>query len=331
MVKRLVAPDGKPVQVRAVHANLGVQRWYRDQLQDLMFRMNRSLILHIEAAWKQNPPSPGFAHDAPTSTILLQRAMKKWGGLWQKKFDRLSLDLSRKFAKKTFSTTENAMREAFKAAGFTVSFKPTPTSVESYHAVVAENVGLIKSIPQQYLRDVQSSVWSSVMKGADMGELSKTIQEKYGVSYRRAALIARDQNNKAKATIENKRRQELGITQAKWRHSTGGKVPRPSHIGPKMNGQLYDLKKGMYDPDEGQFVYPGQLINCRCTSMPIIKGIDDIAPEKPAKRKYAYEVLYNGSSAGDRSTREGAEQLVARLVSFSKGKLTSAAFEIREK
>jgi hypothetical protein len=48
-------------------------------------------------------------------------------------------------------------------------------------------------------------------------------------------------------------------------------------------------------------------------------------------RAYPYEVIYNGGSAGERSTRAAAEQLVTRLVSMSRGKLTSAAFQIREK
>jgi|SRR5580658_7867100 SPP1 gp7 family putative phage head morphogenesis protein len=272
MKRALVAPTLKPIEARAVHANAGVRDWYRKELQCLLFRVNRSLILHIGAAWKEAPPITGFAQDAPTSSVLLQRALRKWGGLWTKKFNKLSLDLSRKFARKSFRTTENAMRDAFKAAGFTVEFKPTPHSVESYHAVVAENVGLIKSIPSDYLHDVQTSVWQSVMKGADLGELTKTIQSKYGIAHRRAALIARDQNNKAKAVIENTRRQELGISKARWRHSHGGKVPRPAHVA--MDGKVYELSKGMYDRDEGKWIWPGQLINCRCTSKSIIPGLD---------------------------------------------------------
>ncbi len=270
MAKPLQAPGSKTVEARAVHSNAGVRDWYRKQLQCLLFRVNRSLILHIEAAWKINPPSIGFAQDAPNSSILLRRALKKWGSLWQKKFDRMSLDLSRRFAKKSFGATECAMRDALKTAGFTVAFKPNPASVEAYHAVVAENVALIKSIPQQYLRDVQTSVWSSVMKGADMAELTKTIEQKYGISHRRAAFIARDQNNKAKAILENARRTELGIRFARWKHSGGGKEPRPEHVA--FSGKIYEIAKGAYL--EGEWVWPGMKPNCRCTSKSLIPGID---------------------------------------------------------
>lgn len=239
----------------------------------MLERCNDSLLLHLGAAWKQAPPLTGFASDAPTSSVLLQRALAKWGGLWVRKFNRLSLDLARSFAKRNVALTERAIQDKLKDAGFTVAFKPTPQSVETYHAVVNENVGLIKSIPQQYLDDVKGSVWRSVMKGADLDELSRTIHDNYGVARRRAALIARDQNNKAKAVIENTRRVELGIREAVWQHSHGGKVPRPTHV--KMDGKRFAISEGMYDSDEGRMVWPGELINCRCTSSAIIPGIDD--------------------------------------------------------
>ncbi len=206
---------------------------------------------------------------APAST-LLRKALDKWGAIWRGKLDALSLDLSTKFADKSFTATQVSMAAAFKAQGFTVKFKPTPASKEAFAAVVNENVNLIRSIPEQYLKDVESQVWQSVMKGSDMAQLSRGIQEKYGVAYRRAALIARDQNNKAKAVIENTRRKELGIKAAIWQHSTAGKEPRPTHVA--MDGKPYKLEKGMYDSAIGKHTWPGVEINCRCTSRAIIAG-----------------------------------------------------------
>jgi len=115
-------------------------------------------------------------------------------------------------------------------------------------------------------------VWQAVMKGSDLGQLSAGLQQKYGVAYRRAALIARDQNAKAKAVIENVRRKELGIKEAIWQHSTAGKEPRPTHVA--MDGKRYKLDTGMYDSHEKEYVWPGQLINCRCTSRAVILGAE---------------------------------------------------------
>ncbi len=66
------------------------------------------------------------------------------------------------------------------------------------------------------------------------------------------------------------RQVELGITQAKWRHSMGGKKPRPTHLA--NNGKLYDVARGWYDPAVKKHIFPGELINCRCVSISVIKG-----------------------------------------------------------
>ena len=110
------------------------------------------------------------------------------------------------------------------------------------------------------------------MRGGDLATLSKSLHQNYGVSYRRAALIARTENAKAKGLMEATRRQELGISEAIWQHSHAGKVPRPTHVA--MNEKRYTISKGMYDSNEGKFVFPGELIACRCTSRAIIPGLD---------------------------------------------------------
>lgn len=275
-MRKLVSPTGLPILLDAIEPNRGIEAWYRKKLQDLLQRCANSMVRHVEAAWKAHTPSVGFAHDAPTPTVALNRALKRWGGLWQRKFNKMSLDLSRKFADKSFVTTDRTFSAALKKAGFTVPFAPSKGSVQAYHAVVHENVALIKSIPEQFLKDVTSSVWGSVMRGGDMGSLRKELQAKYGIAHRRASFIARDQNNKAKAVIENTRRRELGLQEAAWRHSGGGKVPRPHHLKWGKEKKIYKLKEGMYDPVAKRQVWPGTEPNCRCTSRAIIPGFDEI-------------------------------------------------------
>lgn len=278
MAKLLRTTSKKPIVVRAVHPNVGVERWYDAQLQALVLRMHNDVsaaVIAVCAMHAQPPATNGIAHDArpKNPSILLRRALEKWGGLWTRKLDRLSLNLSVKFARKNFTVTQTAMKAAFRDAGFTVNFKPTRASVTAYQAVAAEQVNLIKSIPAQYLKDVQSNVYTSVMSGGDLHTLSQDLQKNYDVTAKRAALIARDQNAKASATIERTRQLELGIVDAFWQHSHGGKVPRPTHLA--ADGRRYKIERGMWDPDahgkgKGAFVQPGELINCRCTNRPIL-------------------------------------------------------------
>lgn len=234
-------------------------------------------IPEILAAYSAAEPAE-MAHDAPSPernpSLFIRRALTRFGKKWTLRLDRLSLDLAQKFARKNFSMTQTQMKAAFKDAGFTVTFKPTAASVSAYHAVAAEQVNLIRSIPAQYLKDVQSKVWTSVMKGADLHTLSADLKETYGVTTKRAALIARDQNAKAKAIIERTRRTELDVVHAIWMHSAGGKVPRKTHVA--MDGKPYKIAQGMYDSDEGAYVLPGELINCRCTSKAVIPAFDTV-------------------------------------------------------
>ena len=214
-----------------------------------------------------------IACDAASPNARLDAALKRWGAKWHGKFDKAAQRLAKQLAGKSFQATQKQFLAELKKAGFTVRFKATKESLEAFRATVAENVGLIKSIQSQYLTHVQGDVWRAVTRGSDLYTLSQNLQKSYGATLKRAALIARDQNAKAKATIENTRRMELGITRAIWQHSSAGKEPRPSHVA--MNEKIFELAKGMYDPDEQEWILPGQLINCRCTSRAIISMLDD--------------------------------------------------------
>lgn len=235
-------------------------------------------LLELHPGVRETLQRTTLAVDAdPMNAKRLQRALDKWGNQWIERFDLMATSLSLDFAQRNKNATEVAMSSAFNKAGFTVAFKPTKSITAAYKAVAAEQVGLIKSIAQKFHTDIQTQVWESVKRGGDLKTLSKNIEKTYGVTRRRAALIARDQNVKAKATMEAVRHQELGIKQGIWLHSHGGKVPRPAHV--KMNNKLYDLSKGMWDEDEQKWVQPGELINCGCTMRPYIPGFEPAMPE----------------------------------------------------
>jgi SPP1 gp7 family putative phage head morphogenesis protein len=160
------------------------------------------------------------------------------------------------------------MKAALKKSGFAIEWKMTREANEVMQATIGEQVGLIKSIASQHLAEVDGLVMRSVAQGGNLAELSKELQKRYGVTRRRAELIARDQNNKATSTITIVRQSQLGIKQAKWLHSHAGKHPRPEHVA--ANGKIYDVDKGMFL--EGKWTYPGREINCRCVSRSILPG-----------------------------------------------------------
>jgi uncharacterized protein with gpF-like domain len=254
---------------RPTFPNAGVDAWYRTQLQALVNEMSQSLLDTVRRAWRD----AGLAQDArkrPTPAILLDRSLEKWGGLWVYRTNKAALKIATAFAKRNRKATETSMMAALADAGFTVRFRADKLTRNAVDAVIAENVGLIKSIPQRYLSDVQVEIMQNVMNGSDLGALTDSLVEKYGIAHRRAAFIAKDQNHKAKAAIERARRLDVGITHAKWKHSHAGRDPRPTHVA--MDGELYDIAVGMFDEAVNHNVWPGTEPHCRCTDEPEIPG-----------------------------------------------------------
>jgi SPP1 gp7 family putative phage head morphogenesis protein len=172
------------------------------------------------------------------------------------------------FVKNQFRGTDAAMRMALRDAGWSVEFTMTPAMRDAFEASLAENVGLIKSIPSQYLQEIEGIVMRNYAAGRDLKSMAAEIRTRYHVAANRAVLISRDQSNKANAVVQRARQQELGITEAIWMHSHGGKTPRPTHVA--MNGKRYQVSKGMYDTAVNKWVFPGEEINCRCTGRSVL-------------------------------------------------------------
>lgn len=250
-----------------MHANAGVEAEYRKRLVALIDEMHNSVLYWLKAAYRANEPE--IAQDA-SPAFILREAVKKLTRRWQKRFDIAAKGLADYFATAVGQRSDAALKSALKRGGFTIDWTMSRAQNDVLQATISQQVGLIKSIPQQYLSNVEGMVARSVQTGRDLAQLAKDLQHQHGVTKRRAAFIARDQNQKATAALTRARQLEIGITEALWMHSHGGKTPRPSHVA--MNGKKYDVAKGMWDADEKAFVLPGQLINCRCTNRPVVPG-----------------------------------------------------------
>lgn len=255
--------------LRPVHPNAGIAVAYRKKLDALIEEMATSVDYWLKSAYRNNEPR--IAQDELPATAL-RRALRKLSERWQRRFDEAAPKLAEYFSKSVDKRSAAVLRKILKDGGFSVEFRMTPAQRDILQATIQANVELIKSIPAQYLTQVQGSVMRSVQTGRDLGVLSKELQEHYGVTKRRAAFIARSQNNLATASMTRARQQEIGITEAIWMHSAGGKTPRPSHVKAGRDKTRYDVKVGWFDPDVGKNIFPGELPNCRCVSRAVVKG-----------------------------------------------------------
>lgn len=265
--RKLISPTGKDIELKPIHPNKGIEMAYRRKLRALVEKMKKSVEYWVGARYRENLSF--IAQDGAVND--LQKELSELSRQWLSNFNDGADELSKWFAKKTKSYTDGSMQKILKDSGFTVDFVMNKSMRTVYQSVIGENVGLIKSIPEKYLGDVQGLVMRSVSLGRDLEYLTKSLKKSYGITDRRAKLIARDQNNKATAVMTKQRQEDMGLTQAIWRHSRAGKHPRPEHV--HADGKKYDIGKGMYL--EGEWVWPGIPINCRCISVPIIPGYND--------------------------------------------------------
>lgn len=253
-----------------VAPSAAIRTAYQSRLVDAVDQMAASVHADLVPAYRSaraSSPIVTLATDASGPRIL-QDAVRRLSRLWLKRFDRLAWKLSDWFAKSVEERSTVGLRESLRTAGFTVRFKPTRAMNDAAAAVTAENVALIKSIPEQYLKSVEGAVMRSVQTGRDLASLVEDLQQIDGITKRRAKLIARVQNNQATAAMTRVRRLEAGITKAIWVHTAAGKTWRPDHVA--MNGQEYDVATGA--DVEGR--WPGVAINCHCVDRPVIPGFD---------------------------------------------------------
>lgn len=237
----------------------------RAQYSRALVALLREMFADIAAEVKANygPLAAEYAADAWPKPFAdwLKGTFKKW----DKKFAGFAETTARWFAKKSNASTTARLAGAMRDAGLTVKFKPSPKVAGLVDDIVATNVGLIKSIPQGLMTRVNDTIMESVMKGRDLAGITKELRKGYGITERRAVMIARDQTNKAAADINRARADEAGLKYGIWRHLGGVKVPRETHKN-ILDGQRFKMSEGLFDPDPEvqRMIQPGELVNCAC-------------------------------------------------------------------
>jgi uncharacterized protein with gpF-like domain len=231
--------------------NKGIEVSYRKKLQKIITDMSADLNKRVLAAYH---------------TDELDAVMQSVGDEWQVKFDKLAEKMATDFVSSGQRYASQSFAAALKDAGWTVDFKMTIPMRSVMDEVITDNVGLIKSIPAKHLSQVRDVIQESISRGRDLHYATEELANRFGVTKRRAAFIAQNQNNKMTAQFNRVRREELGITEAIWRHSHAGKEPRASHV--HADGRKFNVTDGcMID---GEFIQPGELPRCRCYSVPVL-------------------------------------------------------------
>ncbi|EPK7525567.1 phage minor head protein [Klebsiella variicola] len=246
--------------------NAGLEVEYRKKLLSLIDEMSRSVDWWLSAEYRRNESEiVGDASPAKEVGSKLISIM----ATWRETFDKKAKDIALWFVRRSNAWASNSVKKSLGAHDITVNMRVTPEVQATLDGLYEEQVNLIKSIPEQYLTQVQTMVQESIIRGRDVGYLKEELKKRYGITERRAKFIARDQNGKATSSIARRRQKAAGIKRCVLKHRAGGsKTFRESHV--HADGQEYDIDVGFWDSHLKRYVQPGELPGCKCEGRPVI-------------------------------------------------------------
>lgn len=125
---------------------------------------------------------------------------------------------------------------------------------------IETNTTLIKNLKSQYIEELNIELKYSYEQGRPSSQLAKEIERRFGITKRRAKLIARNETKNTNSQLNKKQAMELGFGNPRWQTMMDGRE-RPEHA--KHNGKEYQFGVGLPDGDGGK-EEPGDAINCRC-------------------------------------------------------------------
>ena len=163
-------------------------------------------------------------------------------------------------------------------------------------AVVSENLALIKSIPQEVLKDMQVALSQGIISG-NQKELIKSLKRIKGVNKDRAVFIARDQIHKAVESFKQVQNTALGIEYYEWLTADDERVSSGIGGHAQNNHRIFkygsneaiishSAKRGFY------YGKPGDRPNCRCIAVGVILDTDEKIVKNPDG--YGYKIIKKG-------------------------------------
>lgn len=226
----------------------------------------------VNALFESETSKEFFAMDASAtsdSKKLLNELKARFSTLFAKKSIDLATKMVNSSEKYSRRTVKTSLEQLTGALTLKMDFIPGQVK-EVAKASIAENVSLIKSIPEEYFNRVTGAVMRSITSGQGLKTLKSHFKKYDAMTDRRAKNIALDQTRKAYNSINAARLTAAGYEEFRWLHSGGGLEPRPDHVA--MNGKVFRLDDlPVIDKKTGETGLPGQAPNCGCTMQPVYK------------------------------------------------------------
>jgi SPP1 gp7 family putative phage head morphogenesis protein len=245
---------------------------YERRLLALTKQMTQTTSRQILRLFKSEVGREFFAQDESLSSqarILTNELLRRFSDNYNKRAKKLAHYMVRGAEKQSKSALHYSLREM--SGGLSIKTSTiTPALREVMKASIAENVALIKSIPQEYFAKIQGAVMRSITTGRGLADLEPYLNKMEKTTVRRVQLIARDQTKKVYSQINKQKMTALGVKKFQWVHNAGSVEPRELHQ--ELDGQIFSFDDPpIIDDNTGERGLPAQLINCNCTMIPVIE------------------------------------------------------------
>ena len=260
------AAKSKPIELPKA---IGIS--YNAELQ----RMVRRIKKDIDQSIKPQVKDLEFEYTADSWADVIEVSLAALRQRWSSEiFNRFAERLASKFVQAVNVQNQQQFQNQYKSFG--VNIYAGNQAVSDYlDATVKDNVRLIKSIPDQYLTQVESIVLGNMRAGMRPSAINKQLQDQFGVTERRARVISRDQTSKASNGLAKKRMESSGFQYFAWIDSKDSRVrSRHKHIANKVT----KYGKGIYSfgdlplNDKGIPIAPSDDIQCRCVMRPVLES-----------------------------------------------------------
>lgn len=260
------AAKTKPIELPK---SIGIQ--YNAELQRMVKMIAKDIRENISPQLRNLAPeytADGW-FDVISDSLAALRA--RWSG---ERFTRFAERITGNFVQAVNLRNQQQMGEQFGRFGIDV-FGNDPTLTEWLKATAGDNARLIKTIPEQYLNQVESIVIGNMRSGLRPSEIEKQLTEQLGVTQRRARVIARDQSSKVSNGLARKRMESAGVKHFRWVTSKDSRV-RDEHT--VLANRVTKYGKGIYSFEDlpldknGQPIAPGIPISCRCIQQPVLES-----------------------------------------------------------
>lgn len=261
-----------------------MQVQYTRELQSLVKAMVKDFKTLVEIYRNKKPQ---LAMDAEWLSTDVQNRLKRLGDKWQERFNKYAENATPERVNNLLKQTDWQLKQSLKnylaEEQLTLIGTVIPIKLRQVMTInIAENVSLIKSIPEQFHKSIQTIIANVVNGNAGWKQLQREIAHRGEMTMKRAKLIAIDQTNKVFNSLALRRFEQCGVQRVQWFH-TYAKEPRKYHLrkwdgisGLKdghpngLNGFIFELgNPPIIDEKTGQRGYPGHLINCHCNMVPI--------------------------------------------------------------